>query len=98
MAKTKAAAPAYNEAAALAALAKVGKVLAKPARPGQLESFSIGNLKVGDLCKTYSQVKPLLELSLPLIAKVPAYGTQIALSLSLLMRIADTTCPLALKG
>ncbi len=98
MPKTKVAKPTYDEAASLAALAKVGKVLAKPARPGHLETFSLSNLKLADLCKTYAQVKPYLDIALPLIAKVPAYGPQIVLALTLLMRIADSSCPVPTKA
>lgn len=94
MARAKTPAPVYDEAASFSALTKVAKVLSKPARPGQLESFSVGNLKPQDMCKLYAQIKPSLELALPLIARVPVYGNMIVLAIGLLMKLADVACPI----
>jgi hypothetical protein len=98
MAKTKAVVPAYDEAAALAGLAKVGKILSKSSKPGQLEAFSLSGLKLADMCKLYNQVRPYLEMGLPLIGKIPSYGPQIVLALTLLMKIADSAFPMPAKA
>lgn len=93
MARAKTPAPVYDEAASFAALTKVSKILTKPAKPGQLESFPLGNLKSQDLCKLYAQIKPSLDIALPLIGKIPVYGDMIVLALGLLMKLADVACP-----
>lgn len=93
MARTKTPVIIYDESASFTALTKVGKVLSKSARPDQLESFPPSNLKPQDLCKLYGQIKPSLELALPLISKIPVYGGMIVLAISLLMKLADTACP-----
>jgi len=45
------------------------------------------------LCADYGKIKKYLEISLPLIDKIPVYGKKIAGAIRLLMTIADAICP-----
>jgi hypothetical protein len=50
-----------------------------------------GTLGTAELCKAYKAAKPLLLALLPLIERLA--GKTIADALRLLMRFADTVCP-----
>ena len=49
----------------------------------------------GAICKQYKSIKPLLQAALPLIEKIPLYGSKIATAIRFLMTIADVACPVA---
>lgn len=88
---------AYDEAAAVEALVKIEKILAKPKAkaPSGLEADIVSAMNVQDLCKLYGQVKPLLGKALPLIGLIPVYGAKVVLAVTLLMKIADRACPVS---
>ena len=44
------------------------------------------------VCDTYAEVKGLLRVALPLIRRIPVYGSKIAAAIQFLMTIADAYC------
>jgi hypothetical protein len=88
MAKAKAANGDAAEKDALQALNKISQVAARAqAAPAARAAVDIKNL-----CKTYNQIRPLLERALPLIERIPVYGKKIADAIRILMQIADVAC------
>ena len=45
-----------------------------------------------ELCKTYNEYKGLIPMVLPIIKKIPIYGSKIAAVIETLMQIADFAC------
>jgi hypothetical protein len=64
----------------LANLDKLEQILTKPATKD-----------LGQVCKVYAQIKPILQAVLPVLEKIPAIG-KIVLAIRLLMSIADQFC------
>ena len=64
---------------------KLSKALAKPAGAKAIAFSS------ADICKAYAKAKPLLELVLPVLEKIPVVG-KIVPAIRLLMKIADSYC------
>lgn len=78
---------AYSEAKAIKALERANAIIRRPgARGGR------GNL--GDLCKKYSSVRPMLQIALPLIGRLPIVGKKVVDAVQFLMGIADVACPM----
>ncbi len=46
-----------------------------------------------NLCEQYQRIKKLIDLVLPLIERIPVYGSKIALVVRFLMKLADVACP-----
>lgn len=46
----------------------------------------------GNLCDTYSKVKPYLDSALAFIGLIPVWGPKIVVAVKLLIQIADTAC------
>jgi hypothetical protein len=44
-------------------------------------------------CDTYNKYRSILQLALPLVAKIPVFGSKIHDALQFLMTLADAVCP-----
>ena len=44
-------------------------------------------------CDTYRTYRPILMAALPLISKIPIYGSKIAAAIQFLVQIGDSVCP-----
>ena len=77
-----------TESDALKALVAIEKRLATSSK-----TRSAKGADLGAICKQYKAVKPLLQVALPLVEKIPVYGPKIAAAIRFLMSIADAACP-----
>jgi hypothetical protein len=73
-----------TEAAMLAALTKAATRVRRPA---------LSRAEASDLCSEYKTIRKWIQLSLPLIRRIPVIGAEIATVLEFLMKLADTICP-----
>ncbi len=54
---------------------------------------SLAGIDVSKLCEQYKNIKPMLQLALNLVDKIPIYGSKIASAIRFLMTLADAACP-----
>ena len=80
---------AYSEAKALKALDRASAVINRRTAKGQRSLKG----ERGDLCSKYRSIKPLLNMALPLVERVPLLGKKLADAVRFLMGIADMACP-----
>ncbi len=50
---------------------------------------------IGDLCKQYHKIEPILKKVLPFVRLIPKVGKTAADAIEFLMGIADIACPVA---
>lgn len=79
-----------TEAQMLKALDKASATIARRQTRSAAKELEIPDL--AEMCKTYKSSKPLIELALPLIEKIPVYGKKITDVLRFLMKFADVAC------
>lgn len=51
------------------------------------------SIDLGKLCEKYKNIKPMLQLALNLVDKIPVYGSKVAGAIRFLMTMADAACP-----
>jgi hypothetical protein len=82
---------AYSETKALNALSKASDIVSRPGAKGR----RAGKADLGDLCKKYQSARPMLQLALPLIERIPVFGKKVSDAVRFLMGIADVACPVS---
>ncbi len=45
-----------------------------------------------ELCKVYHKVRPIIEVALPWLRRIPLYGSGIAAAVEFLVKVADLLC------
>jgi hypothetical protein len=78
-----------SEKEALQALERIGRAVER----FESSRADTESLDLRQACKVYNQIKPFLKTALPLIERIPIYGSKIAAAIRTLMQIADTVCP-----
>jgi hypothetical protein len=58
-------------------------------------SSAVAKVGIGDLCKQYHTIEPVLKKVLPFIRLIPKIGKTAAEAIEFLMGIADMACPVA---
>jgi hypothetical protein len=58
-------------------------------------SSAVAKVGIGDLCKQYHKIEPILKKVLPFIRLIPKIGKTAADAIEFLMGIADIACPVA---
>jgi hypothetical protein len=80
-----------TEQQALFALDEIEKVIRSTPR----SAACAGRGEAGpgaDMCADYRQIRPRLDTALPMIDRIPLYGTKIAAAIRFLMHMADAQC------
>jgi hypothetical protein len=73
-------------------LEKLDKIVNAPkTRAYAISGAKVAAIPVADICKTYGQIKPILNAILPVLEKIPVIGKVVG-AIRILITIADAFC------